>query len=272
MTKQKAEGNTSTGIEDLDRILDGGFAPGFTTLLLCPVGSGSEIFAKQFAASHPEEVVTFFTTAESEEDVRRAVTDAGWPHGALDIVDIQSRFAQQSLMDAQSGRLQTARHHMAPAALVDADDLLKEDSNTDLMYQMPSKEEYGLTDYLGSLLKEYQSHPVPNRIVVNNLDFFFNIYPPEQVLHTLNIMRNLNAKTKGQLLWVLSKDVVDQRIQNRLALMSDHFFEMGVERKGNEFERFLITHNVRNRPEKSAVNTYLVSRDGIVVKNVGRIT
>jgi KaiC/GvpD/RAD55 family RecA-like ATPase len=262
---------TSTGIPDIDRMLDGGFTQGFTTLLLAPVGAGAEIFAKQFAASHGDEIGTFFTTAESEKDVKRAIEEASWPYGGLDIVDIQGRFAAQSLLDQASGRMPIMRHRMMPAASVDPEDLLAEDTNTDLLYKMPTKEEYGQTDYLSMLLAEYKRRPAPQRIVINNLDFFFNLYPPEQVIHTLNIMRTLNAQTKGQLLWVLSKGVVEDNIVNRMALLSDCFLEMETERKANEFQRYLVRHNVRNRPEMAGASAYTVNRNGISVQNVQSI-
>jgi KaiC/GvpD/RAD55 family RecA-like ATPase len=261
----------STGIEDLDRILDGGFTPGFTTLLVAPVGCGAEIFAKQYAASHGEEFVVYVTTAETKKDVERSVEEANWPFGALDIVDMQTTFAKQSKHDHESGKAPITRHRMAPVATVDPDDLLAENTNTDLLENLSTTEEYGTTEYLPALLKEYEREPRPERLIVNNLDFFFNIYPAEQVIQYLNMMRSINADGKGQLLWVLSAGVVPEIVVNRLALMADCFLEMERQRKGNEFERYLIIHNVRNRPEKTGANTYHVDKNGIKIQNVSRI-
>ena len=69
---------TSTGIHALDIFLKGGLPRGFCTLLLAPSGSGSEIFAKQFAANHGTERVIYVSTDESTNEIKTTIRSAGW--------------------------------------------------------------------------------------------------------------------------------------------------------------------------------------------------
>ena len=55
----KREGFISTGIDKLDRLLEGGIPNGFTTVLFSTPGSSGEILVKQLAAVGD---VTYITT------------------------------------------------------------------------------------------------------------------------------------------------------------------------------------------------------------------
>jgi len=65
----------STGIEKLDRLLEGGAPKGFTILILGSPGSSIEILCKQLATSGD---VLYFTTEETEEEIINAMKRFNW--------------------------------------------------------------------------------------------------------------------------------------------------------------------------------------------------
>ena len=60
----RKEGVISSGIEKLDRLMEGGIPVGFTTVLLGSPGSSIEILVKQIATV---ENVTYITTEETKD-------------------------------------------------------------------------------------------------------------------------------------------------------------------------------------------------------------
>ena len=60
----------STGIEKLDKLLEGGTPKGYTVLILGTPGSSIEILSKQLATTGK---VLYFTTEESEDEVKDAM-------------------------------------------------------------------------------------------------------------------------------------------------------------------------------------------------------
>jgi len=65
----------STGIEKLDKLLEGGAPKGYTILILGSPGSSIEILCKQLATTGE---VLYITTEETENEVNATMERFGW--------------------------------------------------------------------------------------------------------------------------------------------------------------------------------------------------
>lgn len=262
----------SSGITALDAFMGGGFPRGFTILLLAPTGSGAEVFTKQFAAGHPNEKVTYVTTDEPEREIRRAVRESGWNFDTVDILDLQSDFADR-VLQAQ----QRKQNPDEGRRKFDARDLVERTDSLDLMRARRShnasatKEATSKVNYLNTIIEPFTRLKAPDRMVIDGLDFFLNMYPPEEVVTSLHALKAANAKHQGIVLWVLSKGAHDASTERRLELMADCLIEMEVTRKGTTFERFFMVKKVKNRSSSVGVSTYEIRDTGFELETLERI-
>ncbi len=81
------EGFISTGVEKLDRLLEGGVQNGFTTVILGSPGSSTEILVKQIATVGN---VIYITTEETKDEITDTMNRFGWDIPKIDFVDISS--------------------------------------------------------------------------------------------------------------------------------------------------------------------------------------
>lgn len=269
-------GDTVTsGIDALDRFLGGGLPAGFTTLLLAPTGSGVELFAKQFASNHGRERVTYVTTDEPEREVRRAVADLGWDFSNVEVMDLQADFMDAVLDSQQRKRSREGggqeRRRFDPRDLVegtDSRDLLRSRKERTRSLRSDLSEE---THYLDRLLDPFTGLRNPDRMVVDSLDFFLNLYPPEELVTALHALKAANAKHGGEVLLILSKGAHDPTTERRLELMADCLIELEMTRKGTSFERFFMVKKVKNRSRAVGVSTYDVTETGFQLETLERI-
>jgi KaiC/GvpD/RAD55 family RecA-like ATPase len=266
-----------TGIAPLDVFLKGGLPPGFTVLLEAPAGSGAEIFAKQFAAGERAGRCIFVSTDESSADVQAAMATMGWPVDRLQVMDLQTAFAQ-AMMDAYDRPSPAEAPTKAPVRSgFDPRDLVEGTSSRDLLQprgKAPAKA--GATpassvDYLGRLLEPFTRVRRPERMVVHSIDFFLNLHPADQVVAVLTALKAANASSGGLLLLVVAKGAHGASVERRLELLADCLLELEVTRKGTTFERFFMVRKVRNRSTGMGVSTYEVTPTGFVLETLERI-
>jgi KaiC/GvpD/RAD55 family RecA-like ATPase len=267
---------TSTGIAALDTFLKGGLPRGYTTLLLGPSGAGAEIFAKQFAAGGGRRSV-YVTTDETDDEVRGAARDAGWDFGKVELVDLQSDFADAMMAEQEkeheaAPKPETKKRSFDPRDLVEGTsslDVLRPSAKVRRRMQAEAADEG--RDYLGRLLRPFSRLQTPDRMVVHSLDFFLNLYPVEQVVAVLTALKAANARSGGLLLLVLSKGAHGGTVERRLELMADCLIELEVNRKGTTFERFFLVRKVKNRAFGLGVSTYEITPHGFELETLERI-
>jgi KaiC/GvpD/RAD55 family RecA-like ATPase len=270
-----ADGLVQTGIAPLDVFLKGGLPPGFTVLLEAPAGSGAEIFAKQFAAGERAGRCIFVSTDESAADVQNAMATMGWPFDRLQVMDLQTAFAQ-AMMDAYD-RPAAGEPAAKPASAkpgFDPRDLVEGTSSRDLLKPRaakPASKDAGATDYLGRLLEPFARVRTPERMVVHSVDFFLNLNPVDQVVAVLTALKAANARSGGLLLLIVAKGAHGASVERRLELLADCLLELEVTRKGTTFERFFMVRKVRNRSTGMGVSTYEVTPNGFVLETLERI-
>ena len=262
-----AEGVSSTGIAALDAFLRGGLPKGFSTLMLAPAGAGAEIFAKQFAVGARGEKVVYVTTDESAQEVRQAAQEAKWDVSSVEILDLQSEFAEEMMATQEKGTAppKETRPRFDPR------DLVEGTRSTDVLRRRrPVLEEAG-TGYLGRLISVFTRLRPPERLVVHSLDFFLNLYPIEQVVATLTALKAANVRHGGLMLWVLAKGAHSVAEERRLELLADCLLELEVNRKGTSFERFFMVKKVKNRAYGIGISTYEIGPDGFRLETLERI-
>src|SRR4030042_2391886 len=88
----------STGIEKLDKLLEGGIPKGFTVLILGTPGSSVEILSKQIATTGK---VLYFTTEETKDEVLDTMKRFKWTPQELEFVDIAENYSQSVLSGEQ---------------------------------------------------------------------------------------------------------------------------------------------------------------------------
>ncbi len=255
---------TSTGIEALDAFLRGGLPRGFTTLMLAPAGGGAEIFAKQFCVGNKGDRVVYVTTDESAAEVRSAVKAGGWDFGHVEVVDLQTEFAD-AVLAAQEKRpdAKPARAPVDPRSLLEG---------ADSMDYLRGKPAAGLAPgYLQRLVAVQARIRPPDRMVVHSLDFFLNHNSLEEVVATLTAIKAATARNGGLALWVLSKGAHGAAVERRLELLADCLLELEVTRKGTTFERFFMVKKVKNRAYGIGVSTYDITPQGFRLETLERI-
>ena len=253
-----------TGIEALDAFLRGGLPRGFTTLLLAPAGGGAEIFAKQFCVGNAGDRVVYVTTDESAAEVRSAVKAGGWDFGHVEVVDLQTEFAD-SVMASQEKPGKAATKRVDPRSLLEGADSM------DYLRGGRPGPLGAAAGYLQRLVALQARLRPPDRVVVHSLDFFLNQNSLEEVVAALTAIKAATARNGGLALWVLSKGAHGAAVERRLELLADCLLELEVTRKGTTFERFFMVKKVKNRAYGIGVSTYDITPQGFRLETLERI-
>jgi KaiC/GvpD/RAD55 family RecA-like ATPase len=245
-----------TGIENLDKLLEGGIQKGFTTLILGPPGSSIEILGKQISSTQK---VLYITTEETKQDVTETMSRFGWDISEIDFLDISTIFSEQILKGI--GRPINVYEQQNKSKIKE---LIKEGSSN------KTPESYRKTDYLGFLLDNIKKSK-NEKIIINSLDFFFGEYPQEKVLRVLKEIKIQNIQNKSVIFLLLTKGIYNEILENKLEGMSDCVIELEVLQKGSTFERFLTVKKLRNFAKKIGIARYVVETNGFVLETVERI-
>lgn len=251
----------TTGIAQLDEFLGGGLDPGTMILLMEASGAGAEIFAKQFAAGGPSGLAgrsVFIATEESEKEVLRAYERFGFPNRPR-VVGLSEAYSKRVL----EKRDPTIRG-LRPAT---AKELLASDS-MDLINQAPPSSE----DFLDELLRPFTTGTPPTRLTIHTLDFFLGLYGVNKVIDTLTAIKDATEQAGGLVLMVLTDGSPHRETaQGLLDRIASCVIELEVQRRGAQFEKFLMVKKVRNKFLGVGVAPYQVTGRGFELDNLNRI-
>lgn len=256
-TVQKKEGFIRTGIDKLDRLLEGGIPKGFTVVLLGSPGSSTEILVKQIATSS---IVTYITTEETKTEILDTMNRFNWQIPEIDFVDISEKYLSN---------------------------VLKGEQKRISVYEQRSKSklkeliEYGSTsipstttvneDYL-AILSNRTRDIAPNRIIIiNSLDFFLSQCNQDEVLRTVYAIKVNNLKNKGALFIVMTKGVHGELFERKMEGIADAVLELDVIQKGSSFERYISVKKMRNYAKKIGIARYIIDDSGFVLEMIERI-
>ena len=247
-SQMKGYETVSTGIKELDEALMGGVPKGFTMLLYGAPGSGTELFAKQFAAAGiSKENVVYFTTIERDEDIIATMESFGWPTN-MKIVNIGSEYYHKVL--EKELIISKYREEGIPVSE---------------LFQPARKREEKEINFLTKITYEVSSIEPPFRIVVDSLDFFLSRYETWKVVSALRTIKAHTQFKGGVSLITMLTNGYDSPAKTGIEEIVDIILELEVVKTDKGFEKNLIIKKVRNHPEKVGVFRYDVDKDGIIL-------
>lgn len=243
--------SATTGMPSLDKSLMDGIPRGFTLLVAGPPGSGTELFAKQFAsAGTDKENVVYFTTTERDQDVTSTMEHFGWK-SSMKIVNIADQYYRTVL----AKELEISRYRQEGITMKDIMAASKE----------KTEERRGI-NFLTSLTYETSRLKPPFRVVVDSLDFFLEYYDHVDVLSSLRTIKAHTQHEEGVALLTMLTGVYATRTQSSVEEIVDCSIELQRERVQNAFKNYLIIRKVRNHPEMTGIYEYKITKEGITPK------
>lgn len=246
----------STGIEKLDKLLEGGTPRGYSILIFGTPGSSIEILCKQLATTGK---VLYFSTEETETELTDAMKRFGWEKTNLDIVDIASQYSEY-VLNGEQKRVSVYKQR----SKVKLKELIEIGSSG-----MPPTAK-GEEDFLAILSNKIKSTPA-EKIIINSLDFFLNQYTQEEVIQTVLAAKLCNIQNKGVMFIIMTKGIHGDVFERKMEGIADCVLELEVLQKGSSFERFLAVKKMRNYAKKIGIARYTIDSDGFVLEMIERI-
>ncbi|AGB04241.1 RecA-superfamily ATPase possibly involved in signal transduction [Aciduliprofundum sp. MAR08-339] len=239
---------TSIGISTLDRALMGGVPRGYTILLYGSPGSGTELFAKQFAASGAaKENVIYFTTIERDEDIIATMKEFGWDTN-IKIINIGVEYYHKVL----EKELIISKYR-------------EEGIPINEIFKPARKREEKEVNFLTKVTYEISKLKPPFRIVIDSLDFFLNRYDKTKVISSLRTIKAHAQYYGGVVLITMLTPGSKGTVYGGIEEIVDVILEMEMKRGDEGFEKYLLIKKVRNHPEKVGIFKYDVNEQGIVL-------
>ena len=246
----------STGIEKLDKLLEGGTPKGYAVLILGTPGSSIEILSKQLATTGN---VLYFTTEETETELVETMERFGWGKPKAKIIDMASKYSK-SLLSGEQKRVSIYEQR----SKIRLKELIEIGSRG-----MPPTSEGG-EDFLAILSNEVKNTKA-EKIIINSLDFFLNQYTQEEVLRTIQAAKICNIKNKGVLFIIMTRGIHGDVFERKMEGLADCVLELEVLQKGSNFERFLAVKKMKNYAKKIGIARYVIDSDGFVLEMIERI-
>ena len=256
-TQKDREGFVSTGIEKLDRLLEGGTPKGFSVLLLGTPGSSIEILCKQLASSSHKTL--YVTTEETEEEVLGTVSRFKWDHSKMEVLDIASRYSQ-AVLSGEEKRVSIYEQR----SKVKLKELIEIGSSG-----MPPTAQGG-TDFLAILSNKINESKY-EKIILNSLDFFLSQYSQAEVIRTLQAAKISTLHNKGVIFIIMTRGIHGDIFERKMEGMADCVLELEVLQKGSNFERFLAVKKMKNYAKKIGIARYTIDSEGFVLEMIERI-
>ena len=226
------------GVPEFDEPLAGALPPGFLAVLSGGTAIGAPILARQFARAAVGTVpVLYYTTYERSEDLQQAFRDCGTDPDALKIVNLADEYYERVLVRG----LNVARVRQRGLSL---EDLLSENRAS----RAPGP--FRLAD---RMLSDLAGIDAPFRLVIDSLDFFFEVLGPQDVMKVAREVRHCCRSIGGQALLALHGRAIEDGSGGLLADLADLILELRSEPKGDRFEHTLLVEKVGHRPDLARV-------------------
>ncbi len=246
----------STGIEKLDKLLEGGIPKGFTVLILGSPGSSVEILSKQLTTTGK---VLYFTTEETKNEVLDTLKRFNWNPQELEFVDIAEKYSQSVLTGEQKRvSIYEQRSKLRLKELIEI-------GSSGLPPTIKGEE-----DFLAILSNRIKASGF-QKIVINSLDFFLSQYSQDEVIRTIYAAKLSNLQNKGALFIIMTRGIHGDIFERKMEGTADCVLELEVLQKGSTFERFLSVKKMRNYAKKIGIARYAIDSDGFVLEMIERI-
>jgi KaiC/GvpD/RAD55 family RecA-like ATPase len=235
------------GIPEIDAPLFAAMPPGWLALLSGHSGSGAPLLAKQFAHAGTGRLpILFYTTFERTEDVRKAFDDFGWDPGEVKVVNLADEYYERVLVRG----LDIARAREKGLSL---DELVA-----------PPPRDRNATSFslTNRMLSDLAGMDTPFRLVLDSVDFFFEVLEPHDVTTVARQIRHRCQTIGGQALLTIHSVAHDRSVYGLLQDLADLVFELRAEVHGARYAHTLYTEKVGNRPDLAQVTPVHVGEHG----------
>jgi KaiC/GvpD/RAD55 family RecA-like ATPase len=241
------ESESIFGIPEIDGTLFAALPPGWLALLSGDSGSGAPLLAKQFAYAGIGRVpVLFYTTFERTGDVRRAFEEFGWDPSEVKVVNLADEYYERVLVHGLE--IARAREHG-----LSLDDLVGASPQ-----DRPNKS-FSLTN---RMLSDLAGMDHPFRLVLDSVDFFFEVLEPHDVTTVARQIRHRCQTIGGQALLTIHSVAHDRAVYGLLQDLADLVFELKAVPVADRYLHTLYTEKVANRPDLSRVSPVHVGESG----------
>ncbi len=235
------------GIPEIDGPLYAALPPGWLALLSGHSGTGAPLLAKQFAHAGIGRVpVLFYTTFERTDDVRRAFTTFGWDPAEVKVVNLADEYYERVLVRG----LEIARAREQGLTL---------DELVGAVPRDVTARSFSLTN---RMLSDLAGMDQPFRLVLDSVDFFFEVLEPHDVTTVARQIRHRCQTIGGQALLTLHSVAHDRAVYGLLQDLADLAFDLRAEPRGSFYAHQLFTEKVANRPELSRITPVHVGVGG----------
>ncbi len=222
------------GVPEFDEPIVRALPAGFLAILGGGTASGAPILARQFARAALGSVpVLYYTTYDHTEDLSRAFRDAGADPGALTIVNLADEYYERVLVRG----LDVARFRERGLSL---DDLRVEGKAA----RAPGP--FRLAD---RMLADLAGFDAPFRLVIDSIDFFFEVLGPKEVMQVAREVRRCCRTLGGQALIAFHAPRHETSGGGLLVDLADLVLEVRAEAKAERFHHTLLVEKVGYRPD-----------------------
>jgi len=246
----------STGIEKLDKLLEGGTPKGYMVLLLGGPGSSIEILSKQLATTGK---VLYFSTEETEEEIVETMKRFGWTKQKIEIVDMATEFSK-SVISGEQRRVSVYEQR----SKIKLKELIEIGSSATPEI---GKNEQDFLAILSNRIKNSKAE----KVIVNSLDFFLNQYSQDEVIRAIHAAKICNLQNKGVLFMIMTRGIHGDIFERKMESIADCVLELEVLQKGSTFERFLAVKKMKNYAKKIGIARYAIDTDGFILEMIERI-
>jgi KaiC/GvpD/RAD55 family RecA-like ATPase len=234
-------------IPEVDTLLSGQLPKGWLGILSGEPGSGVELVAKQFAqAANPRTPVSFYTTSERTDEVRRAMRDFSW-RDDIRIVNLSDDYYDHVL----SKDLEVSRFRE------------KGISPQDLAQFRLEAVEPPPVNFITKMLVDLASFDKPFRLVIDSLDFFLEMDAPAAVIALVRQIRYRSQRIGGFSLLTLHEGIHEPRTVGILEDVADLLLDVERTQEHTQFKQSLKIRKVRNHPERTGSVPISIGPKGI---------
>jgi len=227
------------GVPEFDRPLVNALPPGYLALLEGGTPTGAPILARQFARAAVGDIpVLYYTTYERTEDLKRALRDCGTDPETLTIVNLADEYYEKVLVRG----LNVARVRERGLAVEE----LVADLGSDR-----APEPYRLAD---RMLSDLAGIDAPFRLVIDSLDFFFEVLGAKDVMKVVREVRHCCRTVGGQALVAAHTLRTEGAMVGELLVdLADLVLRLHAEPDGDRFRHSLVVAKVGHRPDLARV-------------------
>jgi KaiC/GvpD/RAD55 family RecA-like ATPase len=197
-------------------------------------GAGMQLLAKQFARSGLGNApVYYYTTYERTEDIRRTFQDYGWNADGLSIANLSEEYYARVLdRDLEVWRARERGLRFA-----------------ELAGPVKPAEPSVIVRPTARVLADLSSLDTRFRLVLDSLDFLFEVVSEEELLAVVRQIRRRSQALGGEAMLVIQAGVHDRRTIGLLEDLADLLLELRAVERDGAFRPLLTIRKVRNHPE-----------------------